>query len=268
MSNLRVMTFNLRGAVIPDGENIWPHRARFSAEVIRREDPDLIGFQEVQEGNLESYREFLTGYERAKGPQYNNHEPYCYATIFWKPEKLERLDSGGFWLSKTPHEFSGDWGTRYIRSAHWIRFREIDTGIEFVFLNTHLDHISEEARREGSRVIIEQLKVVAEGLPIIATGDFNSNPGSAAHEVFLGEGFEDVYLAAGNEDSDDTITFHAFTGEKQSWERRIDWILTRGSNGEFGSASCEIVKDARPPLYPSDHYPVQATIRLASPHTR
>src|ERR671914_442322 len=45
MCDLRVMTFNIRGAVHRDGENAWPHRAALNVATIARHAPDLIGFQ-------------------------------------------------------------------------------------------------------------------------------------------------------------------------------------------------------------------------------
>lgn len=247
-----------------DGDNIWPNRARFNAETIRRYDPDLIGFQEVQEGNLASYDELLPGYDREIGPRYNNHDPFAYPSVFWKPGKLEKLESGGFWLSKTPDEYSGDWDTNCIRSACWVRFHEKETGRELVLLNTHLDHLGEVARVEGSKVIVQRLEAVRRTAPVIATGDFNANPGSEAYTVWAENGFSDAFLEAGNAEGGETYSFHAFTGKKQRDIGRIDWILTKNGDGQLISRSCRIITDSRPPLYPSDHCPVQAEIEIGS----
>ncbi|MEJ7654815.1 MAG: endonuclease/exonuclease/phosphatase family protein [Chloroflexia bacterium] len=132
----KIMTFNIRGAVHDDGENAWPKRAALNVETIRRADPDLIGFQEFQDGNREYYDRELTGYERCVGPRYGNAEPYEYAAIYWKPDRLSLVDSGGFWLSTTPDEYSGAWETVCIRCAAWVRLRPADGGREFLHLNT------------------------------------------------------------------------------------------------------------------------------------
>lgn len=50
---------------------------------------------------------------------------------------------------------------------------------------------------------------------------------------------------------------------------RIDWILVRdGASCPARIASCDILRRARPPVYPSDHYPVIADIELQAPLIR
>ena len=80
----RIMSFNIRGAFVEDGDNIWPSRAKLNCETIKRVSPDLIGIQELQKGNWETYEESLSEYDKILGPQYNNSEPFCYPSIFYK----------------------------------------------------------------------------------------------------------------------------------------------------------------------------------------
>lgn len=259
----RVLSFNIRGQVKKDGVNAWPLRGEVNLSIFGKANADLIGFQEMQDENWAFYEERLRGYERRLGTHYNNTEPFNYLSIFWRPEKLQALAEGRFWLSKTPEVHSGDWDTDCFRGAHWIRFRPKAGGKEFVFLNTHLDHVSEYARAEGSKVILEQLKSIAGKLPVLVTGDFNCDPGSAAYRTFLEGGFADTFQQAGNADGPDVYSFHKFTGERQPGIGRIDWILTRGGKPGFSAKSCRILFDAQPPLYPSDHFPVLAELTLA-----
>jgi endonuclease/exonuclease/phosphatase family metal-dependent hydrolase len=258
------MTFNVRGAVIPDGENVWPKRAALNLETIRRCEPDIIGFQEAQQGNLDTYQALLdAGYAMERGPRYNNREPHCYPALFWKEERFTKADAGGFWLSTTPDLFSGSWATDCIRSACWVHLRARDGSGEAILLNTHLDHISEEARVKGSALIVERFGSIGRNLPVVAMGDFNANPETDTYRNFREAGFRDTFLEAGHRDGEDVITFHAFTGAKQGWERRIDWIFLRDvASRPVGVRSCQIITDAAPPLYPSDHYPVVAEIEM------
>jgi endonuclease/exonuclease/phosphatase family metal-dependent hydrolase len=263
MNTIRIMSFNVRGAVIPDGENSWPKRADLNIRTILKRAPDLIGFQETQDGNWQEYLRNLPGFARHRGPRYNNQSPFCYPSVFWNPERLEQLDSGEFWLSKTPDHFSGDWGTACNRSACWNKFRLLPDGPTFVHLNTHLDHISEKARFEGSKVILRKLEpLMKENLPLVLTGDFNCNPLSDTHRLYIEGGFVDTFSAAGHLDGDAEFTFHAFTGQRQPDQERIDWILTRDGRHGFRTHSFEIIRDAEPPLYPSDHYPVLSEIEI------
>jgi hypothetical protein len=53
------MTFNVRGSYHRDGLNTWNNRAPLNVETIKHHAPHLIGFQELQGGNLETYQEVL-----------------------------------------------------------------------------------------------------------------------------------------------------------------------------------------------------------------
>ncbi|MGH3085797.1 MAG: endonuclease/exonuclease/phosphatase family protein [Rubrobacteraceae bacterium] len=261
---LRVMSFNVRGSRRPDGKNAWKKRAALNVDVIKRWSPDLIGFQEFQRGNHETYEKELPGYESALGPKYENKKPHAFNAIFWDTGRMERLDSGGFWLSQTPDEFSGSWNTAQRRSANWMKFRLVPEEREFVHLNTHLDHKSIPARQKGTRLIVEKLDAMG-NLPQIVTGDFNAEPGKLVYETFSEAGFEDAHVRAGNPR---TKTFHRFRGEdfapkKSDREWRMDWVLIRdGDSGKWDVNACLIVRDCDPPVFPSDHYPVTARLFL------
>ncbi len=270
---IRVMSFNIRGSSHDRGKaNAWAKRAPANVEIIERCAPTLIGFQELQRGNLKTYLRRLPGYAHILGPRYSNRPPYSFNAIFFDPARLEVLDSGGFWLSTTPERYSASWGTRVIRSANWALLASPETGLSFVHLNTHLDHVSPPARREASGLILRKLAEIRQhirtGLPIIVTGDFNCRPGTSTYLNFIEDGFVDTYLAAGNEESEDANTFHAFKGSHyrdahpDRGPRRIDWILLNDPDRRISVKSCSIVRDSDGPpgVYPSDHYPVLAEL--------
>lgn len=263
-ATIKVMSFNIRCSTVKrDGENVWPSRAKFNVETILRYSPDLIGFQECDPGNLETYAETLPGYESRLGPPYNLPERPAYNACFYKPSLGKALDDGGFWLSLTPDRHSGDWGTDCVRCAHWTKF-ELKSGAQFVHVNTHLDHISEQARVEGSKLIVRELaRIAGDALPVLVTGDFNCDPGSEAYRTFVNAGFRDTYLESGNTDDAAAYTFHAFKGTRDPNYGRIDWILTRNGKTAFKAKSHAIIRDARPPVFPSDHFPVLAEVQLA-----
>lgn len=266
----RVMTFNVRGSHHPDGRNAWRGRAALNVRTIARQGPDLIGFQEFQDGNARVYARELEGYESEPGLPYENRPPHAHNAIYWDPGRLQMLDAGGFWLSETPDRFSGSWETRQIRTANWVRLRPAFGGPEFLHVNTHLDHISGRARVRGSALIRDWLDgPEADGAPVLLTGDFNCEPRFKTREVFAHAGFLDAHLATGHPPAK---TFHAFRGEDfkgrdPSKEHRIDWVLLRdGARGERWTVeNYSIVRDAEPPLYPSDHYPIVADLALEGP---
>jgi endonuclease/exonuclease/phosphatase family metal-dependent hydrolase len=263
------MSFNVRGSFRDRGEaNAWENRAEVNVETIERLAPDLIGFQELQGGNLATYRERLPQYACVPGPRYGNRAPYSFNAIHFDPGRLELLDSGGFWLSETPDRYSASWRTRVVRSANWARFRLSESGLPLLHLNTHLDHVSGLARVEGSKLILRKLAGLRGDEPAVVTGDFNCRPGTPVYRIFVGAGFVDTYLAAGYEDTGDANTFHAFKGARYRearpdlGPRRIDWILLRDPRRRTRVASHLILRDreVESGVYPSDHYPVLAEL--------
>jgi len=266
-SQIRVMSFNVRGSSRDARKkNAWRNRAALNVATIERHAPDVIGLQEAQRGNLSTYHKHLPRYAPIHGTRYGNTIPYDFNTILFDPERLEPLDSRGFWLSETPEKYSKSWDTRVVRSATWALFRVLETGLSFLHLNTHLDHVSALARREASKLIVMRVVEISErtGIdpPVVVTGDFNSRPGNPVHRTFTASGFVDTYLAAGNEEG--ANTFHAFRGASFSdahpdrGPRRIDWILLKDPKGRLRLKSHRIIHDENDGLYPSDHYPILA----------
>jgi endonuclease/exonuclease/phosphatase family metal-dependent hydrolase len=265
------MSFNVRGSFRDAARrNAWRNRAGLNVATIERYAPDVIGLQESQRGNLATYRRRLPRYAQIRGPKYGNAFPYDSNAILYDPEKLTPLDTGGFWLSETPERHSKSWGTRVARSATWALFDLAGTDLCILHLNTHLDHVSAPARREGSKLIVEKIAELSnrtdENPACILTGDFNARPGSRTYKNLTESGFVDTYLAAGNEGNEDANTFHAFEGTRYRDKhpargpRRLDWILLKDAEERLRIESHRIVRDADEDsgLYPSDHYPIVA----------
>lgn len=272
---IRVMSFNVRGSFRDVGtENAWRRREELNVAAVKRQAPDVIGFQEYQWGNRRAYRRMLPDYDEIRGPRYGNAPPFDYNEILFDPRRLRVVDSGGFWLSETPQRHSRSWQTRVARSANWALFRSRRAELTFLHLNTHLDHASGLARLEGARLIVRKLPEITgdrpDGPPVVLTGDFNCRPGSPPYQVFMDDGFVDTYLAAGNEDDLGANTFHNFKGagyreaDRGQKPRRIDWILLKDPLRLLRTASHEILRDERNGRYPSDHYPILAGLLPAA----
>lgn len=271
------MSFNVRGAFHDAGKkNAWRNRADLNVATIERYAPDVIGLQEAQDPNLDAYCKRLPRYAHIRGPKYGNTVPHDFNTILFHPERLEPLDSGGFWLSETPEKYSRSWKTRVARSATWALFRVLPIGLTFLHLNTHLDHVSALARRESSKLVVSRVAEISDrtdtGPPAIVTGDFNSRPGNSTHKTFTESGFVDTYLASGNEDDEAADTFHAFRGPNyrdvypDRGPRRIDWIFLKDPMRRLQVKAHSIIRDAEESsdLYPSDHYPILADFSISA----
>lgn len=254
------MTFNVRMVTPRDGANYWPNRASLCARVIRAQAPDLVGFQEMQHDHVELLEPVLGELHGEPGLDASSQVRPEHQAVFWRPDRFEFVASGSFYLSETPDRWSTGWDAACPRVATWVRLHLKGSSDELLFCNTHLDREGEVARREGARLIAGRL--VRAPVEILA-GDFNAVPGSPPHRFLAEQGFRDIspvpLPAEGGAAVDGQGTFHGFRGAASRRRDRIDWILVRGA---VDVESCRIVRDAEPPLYPSDHYPLVADLLL------
>ena len=292
MTPFKVMTFNIKGSYYEDGENNWPFRASLNSETIIRFTPDLIGFQEVQQGNIDHYEQTLPGYDYELGAEtarenQSGHAYYC--AIYWKTDRFDCLDQGYFFLNKTPDQYALDWGVSQGRTVNWVKLYDKITGRRLLHINSHLPHDSEEGRINSTHLIVRSLPdLIEDDDTVFMTADFNARAyslpqewidrlpleqreivqnhehfayGNEVYQIFQAAGFRDAYCEAGHEDQPSENTFHGLLGE--NFPRigyRIDWILIKDVRVSLRVQDAMIIRDAQPPLYPSDHYPVIATL--------
>jgi endonuclease/exonuclease/phosphatase family metal-dependent hydrolase len=257
---LRVMSFNVRYSAANDGEDAWPNRKEFLIERIKDFNPSLLGTQEVLhdqheylEANLHDYKAIGVGRDdgKTKGE---------YSAIYVKKSEFEILDSGTFWLSESPEiPGSKSWKTACTRIVTWAKLKN-KSGKEFMYINTHWDHISEQARQESAKLMRKWLGEHG-NLPVIVTGDFNCTEDGPAYKVMLAKDDEklpltDSYREVHTERSKDEASFHAFKGKTEG--ARIDWIL---HSKELKAEDAQIDHRKKNERYPSDHFPVTAVLK-------
>jgi endonuclease/exonuclease/phosphatase family metal-dependent hydrolase len=256
---IKVMTFNIRGArtSIEDGINAWKNRRKLNISTIQKYAPDILGFQEAQKGNVEAYAKAFPDYNSFQGfaaaRQFNNDE---YNPIYWNASRFREVERGQFYLSLTPQKKSIGWESSLERVATWLKLRDIASDTVFFVLNTHFPHEGglHETRQHCAKLIIEEANAIAGDLPVVLMGDFNAYPDSKAYQTFLEAGFRDSYLDTRTER---IHTFHGFVGENHTkLGERIDWVLTK----RFSTLEYQVIRDAEPPIFPSDHYPVLANL--------
>ncbi|NEO28748.1 MAG: hypothetical protein F6K03_18205, partial [Kamptonema sp. SIO4C4] len=169
------MTFNIRGSCKEDGVSIWENRADLNIKTIQKYAPDLLGFQELQAGNLKNYQQKLREYNYCLGKPYNREGRQLYNAIFWKANQFKVLQNNSFYLSETPEKWSTSWESARVRCATWVILENLERNYQVLHLNTHLDHLSVTARQEGIKLILQQLATLRENnRTVLLTGDFNS----------------------------------------------------------------------------------------------
>lgn len=257
---LSIMTFNLKFAT-PDPPNSWVQRRPVTSKMINIIKPDIIGTQEglyhqLCEINDDCPEYAWIGLGRGGG----SRSEFC--AIFYRISRLEPVEFDHFWLSDTPDLInSRTWGNKNTRMVTWVKFIDKNTGREFYFINTHLDHEVQLAKEKGARLILNRISSEFDpNLPIILTGDFNAiSPRDPVYAIFTGQGgFTDTWYSAKEYNGNDFSTFHDYKGPELNGPH-IDWILTRGS---VVTESTGVVVYDIDGQYPSDHCPVVAEVKI------
>ena len=254
---LRVMTFNVRYPSPDDGPNLWELRKDHLVGTIRAKSPDIIGTQELFFEQGQYIVEQLPAYTWFGLSRQGNRSDE-HMGVFFRKDRLRLVESGNFWLSETPDApGSMSWNVSLPRMATWGLFELKESGRRLYLFNTHFPHRreDEQARLECARVLYDRMNRIAEDLPIVLTGDFNTGPDSAPYAVFSRD-FKDSRLTAGRRSGPEG-TSSGFGGSTTG--RRIDWILQRGP---LKSLESETVVNPRDGRFPSDHFPVFVVFEL------
>ena len=183
---IRILSINVRCSPAKDGDNSWANRKDFMTDLIAAGNYDFIGTQEtVMNPNPELNQ---VAFIASKLPEHAslgrsrevNPEVGEAMMIFYKKDRwrIDETDQETFWLSDTPTIAGSktDPKAGCPRSVTVALFHELKkgelTGRKIYFYNTHLDHLSEEARQRGAKLLMEknsnrQRKDVPVILPVI-----------------------------------------------------------------------------------------------------
>jgi endonuclease/exonuclease/phosphatase family metal-dependent hydrolase len=260
---LRVMTFNIRYDNAADGDNAWPKRRDWVAQVIRDEKVDLLGVQEALGRQIKDLEERLKDYAWFGAGRDDGKEKGEYVPLFYKKERFEVLDKGHFWLSTTPHvPGSKSWDAAITRMVSWLKLKDKSSGKSLLVANTHFDHRGVEARVKSAELVLENLPKLSGDLPVILTGDFNSLPTSKTYTVLSGKDAVTTWLLSDSrrhsrtEPKGPDSTWNGFS--RVMPEQQIDFIFTRGLKCE----AHEIVLAEKDGKFASDHLPVVAELKV------
>jgi endonuclease/exonuclease/phosphatase family metal-dependent hydrolase len=260
---LQVMSFNIRYGTAKDGDNHWSARREMLFDVIRERDADLIGLQEALAFQIDEIQAAVPGYAVVGVGRDDGGKAGEWSAILFKAGRFRVADAGTFWFSDTPEvPASKSWGNNITRICTWARFIDRD-GRGFYHFNLHLDHESQPSRERSTALLRQRIDARAfQADPVVVTGDFNVGERNPALTALVSKGttaspFVDTYRVL---HPDDTVV-GTFTGFKMgnTAGEKIDYVLVQPRT-EVTSA--EIIRASRNDRYPSDHFPVAATIRL------
>ncbi|ORZ05433.1 Endonuclease/exonuclease/phosphatase [Absidia repens] len=172
------------------GELPWAIRKFKVADTILFYQPDIVGLQEPVYHQVVDLHILVgddydwIGVGREDGKQEGE-----YTAILYKKDLFTVLDWKTLWLSDTPEEVgSKGWGAKHPRTATIARFKaNASNGEEFSVINTHFDHVSEDARKASATLILQQaIQELDTTVPVILLGDFNSTEDEAAYQELTG----------------------------------------------------------------------------------
>ncbi|MDR2755298.1 MAG: endonuclease/exonuclease/phosphatase family protein [Planctomycetaceae bacterium] len=279
---IRILSINVRQSTAKDGENSWSNRKDFLTDVIAEGSYDFVGSQETVVDPRPEYNQ--VDYIISKMPRYGSlwlsrektPEKGEAMLILWKKErwKIDEKDQGTFWLSETP-EIPGsktDPKAGCPRCVTFGLFHELkngkETGYKIYVYNTHYDHLSEEARQRGAKLLMERIAVRKnKEIPVAAMGDLNCGEKSPAIRYMQGDSMTldnteikspfvliDTFRVA-NPDATEVGTFNNF---KSPGQEKIDYIFV---SAPLKTVSSKIIRTQRNNRYPTDHFPIEAVIQ-------
>ena len=260
---LNVMSFNIRYDNPGDSLNNWQYRKDVAAKTIKKQNADIVGTQEVLVNQLNDLKSRLPEYNAIGVGREDGIEKGEYSAILYKKDRFKEIKSGYFWLSETP-EVAGSkgWDGACERIATWAILEDISSKKQLFFINTHLDHVGKIARQEGVTLLLSRANALANGLPIIMTGDFNATPESDVIKHVTDVNSPEHLIHSKDiavEKSGTDWTFHGFG--KVPMERRefIDYVFV--SKG-IKVAKHNVLPEKLDDIFISDHSVVVAQIEI------
>jgi len=287
---LNVMTFNIRYGTADDGDNAWPLRREAVFEVIDAFRVDVLGVQEALHFQLEEITAALPRYRSIGVGRDDGVEAGEYSAILIDTSRFEVLDEGTFWFSDTPDvPGSKSWGNDIPRICTFAHLRDGPADRTFWVFNVHWDHISQPSRERAAELLIATVAQRVGGAatertgdagavdsappsgiadsapppePVLVTGDFNAGEDNPAFRYLLESdgaralGMFDTFRHM-HPDATGVGTFNGFEGDTGG--DKIDAVL---ASREWAVLGADIIRTRRAGRYPSDHFPVLATLAL------
>lgn len=281
-----VATFNIRNANGGDSisGNGWGQRYPYIAQIVQFHGFEIFGTQEGKYHQLQDLKAAMPGYDYIGVGRDDGKQAGEFSAIFYKTDRFEVLEHGDFWLSpETDHPNKG-WDAALPRICTWGKFKEKNSGFEFIYFNLHMDHIGVQARSESAKLILQKVKEQPSHIPVILSGDFNVDQTNESYALLNNSGvMRDAYEMADLRYAPNG-TFNGFHPDRMTTSR-IDHIFLsddfqvlkygiltdtyrtpvkesaeKEKNGNFPKEVSMQKYEAR---MPSDHFPVMIVVEFA-----
>jgi len=257
VSEFKVASFNLRMDTSKDSLNAWEYRKEMVKDLLVFHEIDIVGTQEGFIHQLRAIDEIhnfaFVGVGRDNGGTEGEH-----SAIFYNTDKFDVVDKGDFWFSETPDKPGLGWDAICCnRICSWVKLKDKRNGKEFFVFNAHFDHQGQKAREESAKLLVKKVEEISGGLPVVATGDFNSTPETVQIQT-IKEQLKDAYEVTKIPPYGPLGTFNSFDWHAPA-KHRIDYVFV---TDDIVVEKYGVLVDALNMRFPSDHMPVVAKLRL------
>lgn len=255
-NDIRVMSYNIRCDDVCGVK--FEKRRDIIARQINDVQPDSVGLQECPVSFIQRLPFLLpqygrVGLDRDKGRYFGSGE---YAPVLYLKAKYIPVKHGCFWLSDTPNVPSKAPDAACNRTCSWVVLKNRFTGEKYVHVNSHLDHVSEEARVNGAKYILDFIGNNFKGLPVVFTADMNTTENGEAYKI-MSDILPDAAVSAN--DAKLLPTFHGGNPDSGNC-KTIDFILC---SKEITVNSFRTVTGGIDNRMVSDHFPLYADIKIS-----
>ena len=232
----------------------WFYRAPLLIQTLKSAAPDIIGFQEVTPVHKQYLDKALRGFGSVLLYRDDSliHES---CPIYYSESKFDLIDKGGFWLSETPDVMSKGWGAAFNRVCSYVILAQKTDGKQLVVFNTHLDNVSEEARINGIKLVLQKIEQFG-GMPSIIMGDFNTGENTETYRAAVSL-FNDAKYQT--EDTDSGATYQGY-GQSLN-DENLDYFMLSKTGIE--TLSYKVLRETYDGVYPSDHFPIRLDMKLS-----
>lgn len=264
---VKVMTFNIRtGTAFWDGPNRWNKRRKMVIDKLIDNAPDVIGLQEALNYQIEQIHQALPQYSIYAVGRGNGRTKGEACAILYRKARFELQDCDTFWFSKKPWKpGSRSWGNLFPRICSWVHLVDKTDETAFYVYNLHLDNWSQNSREKSVRLLASRIATRKTEDPFIVMGDFNMELDNPAMMYLQNIGQQSPYplmvdaWESVNSGKSSGGTYHKFSGRASC--PKIDHIPI---SENIQALYVKIDRHSLNGRYPSDHFPVIATINVPS----
>jgi endonuclease/exonuclease/phosphatase family metal-dependent hydrolase len=276
----------------------FPARARAIALQVKQRRPDVIGLQEVSTIGVDipplgvslhlDFQQILLDALAAEGLDYvvavrlDNFTASPAPGISLTDAEVMLVDARRVEVvSSAGHTFQANLGVvapGVDLQRGWVTMEGIVGGRPYTFVSTHTEGTGpdEVLLQLHALQVGEMVASLGGASPVIAMGDFNTQPGTPAYQVMLDGGFTDVWSALRPGVRGFTCCHLAdLSNQRSVLHERIDYVWTRGLGDARGRHSLlgqvrlygevpsdRILNAAGQLIWPADHAGVIANIML------